>query len=186
MGNELGIYIPSGSNGFELCHPADTADFELLNVSINGRAQQQNWTPVPMRLVQTDMGLPLALSDAPWLGSHALIFRPSVIEAMKDMVVDNGELLPLDCAGQELVTFNPNRLISPLDEARSDIVRFASGRIVDVTRYAFSPEIVGDSDVFKITNLRVSPTFLSHRFVARWVSRGLKGLSFSRVWPTFG
>jgi len=42
--------------------------------------------------------------------------------------------------------------------------------------------VVADNEIFKIPSLRVSPTFVSHRFVDRWKESGLTGLEFERVW----
>lgn len=44
------------------------------------------------------------------------------------------------------------------------------------------PDVIGEIDIFKIPNLRVSPTFLSQRFVDRWKASGLTGLEFEQVW----
>ena len=78
--------------------------------------------------------------------------------------------------------YNPTRVLSALDEAASSILRFKSGRIMDIQHHAFRTEVVQGIDVFKIPNLRVSPTYLSQRFVDAWTSAKLRGLTFEPVW----
>lgn len=51
-----------------------------------------------------------------------------------------------------------------------------------IQRYAFRADVIGEVAVFKIPNLRVSPTYLSQRFVDRWKASGLQGLEFREVW----
>lgn len=182
MSAKPGIYTPLGLDGYELCHPVKQDDFETINVEVNGVSRQASWRPIPMRLVREDGKQKLAMSDSPWLGAHALIFRPNVVAALGQMLRENGELLPIECSEADLTIYNPTRVIDALNEAASSVLRFSGGRIMMIQRYVFHIEVIGEIDVFKIPNLRVSPTFLSHRFVDRWEASGLKGLEFKRVW----
>jgi hypothetical protein len=176
------IYVPSQLDGYELCHPVRQDDFETINAEINGESRQSSWKPVPMRLIREDKGRKLTSSDSPWLGAHALIFRANVESALGPLLRENGELLPLACQEADLTIFNPTRVIDALDEEASSVVRFSGGRIMMIRRHVFHPEVIRDIDVFKIPNLRVSPTFVSHRFVDRWKMSGLKGLEFRQLW----
>ena len=80
--------------------------------------------------------------------------------------------------------YNPTRVIDALDETVSSVQRFTGGRIMMIQRHVFRVAVIGGIDVFKSPNLRVSPTFLSHRFVDRWNASGLKGLEFKQVWAS--
>lgn len=177
-----GIYTPLGLDGYELCHPGSQDDFETINVEVNGVPRQSSWEPIRMRLIHEDEGQKLVTSDSPWLGAHALIFRPNVVEALGLMLREYGELLPLACSEAEVVMYNPTRVIDALDEAASSVLRFSGGRIMMIQRHVFRADVIDGIDVFKIPNLRVSPTFFSHRFVDRWKAGGFKGLEFKQVW----
>ena len=177
-----GIYTPLGTDGVELCHPVDQADFERINVSIDGAARQASWKPIQMRIVKEDEGKTLAPSDSPWLGSHALIFRSSVVYVLGALLRRYGELLPVSCPDTDLWIYNPTNVIDALDEDLSSVFRFDDGRIFMIGRYAFCPSVVADSEIFKIPSLRVSPTFVNHCFVDRWKESGLTGLEFKQVW----
>jgi hypothetical protein len=176
------IFTPLGSEGFELCHPVNTDDFETLNVLIDGTPRTVDWSPPPMHIVRDDRGKALVESDSPWLGSHALIFRPTAVSPLRDLLLHNGEILPLPCGSESLSLFNPKVLNNALDLNASTVLRFGSGRIMRVTKHAFDKLVVAGVDAFKIPDLRVSPTFVSERLVSAWTSAGLRGLDFRLAW----
>ena len=96
-----------------------------------------------MRLIRDDEGKKLAEADSPWLGSYVLILRPRAVAALTPMLLDNGELLPLGCAGAELWLYNVTRIVPALDETASEISRFPDGRIIRVHRPVFHEHVVG-------------------------------------------
>lgn len=175
------IYLPLSEEGYELCQPVEEQDFETLNSRINGDSCQATWQPLHMKIVTEDEGTELQRSDAPWLGSHALIFRHSALDKIGNLLERSGELLPLISNDEELFVFNPLQVRDALDEDLSSLMRFSNGRIMRVNQYVFRPEVVGDVDFFKIPNLRVSPTFVTQRFVDAWSDARLCGLRFRRV-----
>jgi hypothetical protein len=124
-------------------------------------------------------------SDSPWLGSHALILRENVANGIFGaMLREEGELLPLDCPGAQLVIYNPTHVVDALDEAISSVSRLADGRIWRIQKYEFREDLIKDFHAFKIPQLRVSPTFVSQRFVDLWRASNLKGLDFNCVWKS--
>lgn len=184
MNAQMRIYTPLGSDGHELCHPVDPCDFEAINVSIDGTPRQSKWKQLTVRVVRNDGEKDLIESDAPWLGVHALIFRARAVELMKPTLRTFGELLPLKCSDADLWIYNPGRLADALDESASSVLRFKDGRLMLIQRHVFNANAVRNVDVFKIPNLRVSPTFVGQRFVDRWHASGLKGLEFKQVWTS--
>jgi hypothetical protein len=176
------VYMPQSADGFEFCYPERQEDFETLNVTIDGTPRKGTWHSPPMHLIREDEGKRLAESDSPWLGSHALIFRRQTLGELESLLLSYGELLPIACSEPDLVIFNATRVLDALDERASDILRFSDGRIMRITRYAFCPDIVAGVDIFKIPNFRVSPTYVSERFVKRVKAAGLRGLVFYKVW----
>jgi len=170
-------------DGFELCQPVNDDDFKRISSEINGQPRKNSWEPPTMHLITEDEGQDLVESDSPWLGSDALIFRPVAVAAMSDLLVRHGELLPLECKGADLMIFNVTTVLDALDEEASTVMRFSTGRIMMIRNYAFLPRVIGDADIFKIPNLRASPTFVSARFVDTWTANDLRGLEFMKVWP---
>lgn len=179
-----GVYTPLGLDGFELCHPVHQRDFERINIEVNGTARQSSWEPLPVQLVHIDQGQKLVESDSPWLGAHALIFKKTAVDSMGSALREYGELLPLSCSEASLWIYNPMRVVDALDESASSLLRFDNGKIMLIQRHVFRANLLQGNDVFKIPSLRVSPTFVSQRFVDRWNEAGLKGLEFKQVWAS--
>jgi hypothetical protein len=175
------IFKPTRQDGFELCHPVDGEDFATFRTLINGHPQGHSWTPIEVQFITEDRGRRLRPADAPWLGTHALIFRPSVVDALGRELRAYGELLPLACSDAELVVFNPTRLLDALDEDASSVNRFDDGSLIWIDHHVFHPEVVRGVDIFKIPNLRSSPTFVNEAFVKLWQDAGLRGLEFDPV-----
>lgn len=178
------VYTPFSLDGYELCHPVNEEDFETINILINGKPRQETWSPIDTRLVSEDEGQELIESDSPWLGSHALVFRPAVIDRIGDLLREYGELLDLRCREADIIVFNPTMILDALDEKRSSVLRFNDGRIMRINRYVLRLEVVQDVHIFKIPNLRVSPTFVSEYFAELWNSARLRGLEFKKVWAS--
>jgi hypothetical protein len=176
------LYKPLGSEGFELCYPEDKNDFDRINTLINGERRRETWLPIRMRIVNIDQGVSLKRSDSPWLGSNALIFRKKAIDALRSLLEVDGELLPLSCPGQELWIYNTFRVLDALDEDASTVMRFPTGKAFMIQKHVFRPEIVKNVPIFKLSLLRVSPTFVNGTFVERWRSLGLQGLDFTEAW----
>ena len=170
---------------YEWCHPVEDEDFERIIVEINGKPRQATWKPLVMELIREDEhGDKRIASDAPFHGHHAFIFKPRAVAALGPLLRANGELLPVQCEGENLLIYNPTQVLDALDEEASELVRFPStGRIAMIKRYAFRPDVIRDVDIFKIPNVRNSAMFVGQRFVDMWKSAGLVGLEFNEVWP---
>jgi hypothetical protein len=178
MKESMRVYLALQATGYEFCRPSRQDDFETVNVQINGASRGATWKPIPVHIVHEDRGRSLKPSDAPWLESHALVFRPKASRALETLLLEHGELLPLACDEAPLAILNVTRVVDALDEQASDITRFSSGRVMMVNRHVFHADAIGNAAMFKIPNLRVSPTFVTQRFIDAWGSAGLEGLQF--------
>lgn len=176
------VYIPRGSEESELCQPAHRSDFRTIRNLVNGCARSAEWTPIRIQVIRDNDGKALSPSDAPWLGSHALVFRSTAIEKFGATLTEFGELLPVECPGEDLTIYNPTCVLDALDEELSSLVRFDSGKVMMVDSYVFRADVVEGFEIFRIPNLKVSPIFVSERFVERWRSSHLCGLEFRLVW----
>jgi hypothetical protein len=109
--------------------------------------------------------------------------RKAATDALGDILLRNGEVLPLETDDDiELFILNV-QVIDALDEAKSTIWRFpSSNRIMRITKTVFIPSVVRDVDMFRLPH-RASATYVSERFVERVHSAGLCGLTFNEVWP---
>ena len=180
----MNIFVPLPTEDAELCHPVDEDDFLRIAELVDGRPRAETWTPLKMELVRENEGEKLAESDAPWLGANALIFRQAALLAMGPLLRQFGELLPLKCARASLHLYNPTVVLDALDEDASSVMRLRAGKIVLVKKYVFKPAALVGREVFKITSLAVSPTFVIERFVNEWTAAKLRGLEFEQVWSS--
>ena len=182
LGNQTDIYIPMQTDGHELCHPLDLSGLAAIETLINGTRRSASWQPIAIQIVGQDRRGKLEPSDSPWLGAHALIFRPSALDVMGPLLHPHGEHLPLRCEQDQLWVFNPTCVVDALDPAASVVQRFRDGQIWGVSKYAFRARAIVGLDVFKISTLPVSPTFVTGRIVERWSRAGLRGVEFCKVW----
>lgn len=181
----INVYTTLRLDGFELCQPEDPNDYERITVLVDGEPRQAFWTPLSMKMIHKDRRKKLLPSDSPWLSSQALLFKPAAIRAMRSILCEYGELLPVICKDEEVYLFNPTRVIDALDETASSIDRFSNGRIMHISEYVFLPERIRGVDIFKLP-MRASETYVQQRFVDIWNAAGLKGLEFKRVWTAEG
>ena len=182
MAECMRVYDPLNSDDSELCHPIRNQGFDEVREWIQGVPRSNDWQPITVELIREDEGEVLCRSDSPWLGSYALVFRSSAVDAMESILLKHGELLPLDCPGEELYIYNPLLVLDALDESASTITRFRDGRIMGIDRHVFRPDVIRGVDVFKLSCKTVSLTYVSQDFVDLWQASGLWGLEFPLLW----
>jgi hypothetical protein len=173
------IYRPIVAAGYEWVHPGDGVKSGLFS-GLNGEPRGPTWTAVPVKRVSRGDNQIFHASDFPWLGNYALIMRQRAVDALRDLLERNGELLPLT-SDVPLWVLN-TQTIDALDEENSSIVRFkSSGAIMTIDKLALIESRIGDCDIFKIP-MRASATYVSERFVQRVKDAALIGLEFRPVW----
>jgi len=180
------IFTTWAQDGVELCQPVNQADYDSIRLLINGLPKAREWIPLPMDLIHENQGKILRYSSSPWLGQNALIFRPECFNVIGECLKKRCELLPISCPEAELYFCNPMNLLDALDEQESKIKRFQSGGIKFIEGYAFNEKAVRELHIFKIPNMRTSPTFVSEELVDHWCESELTGLNFELVWDSAG
>ena len=178
----MNVYEVSVAEGCEWVQGVDAAARGVLS-GLDGTARRSSWTPVEVSLIAIVDDVPRAAADFPWLASNALALKRHTVDALGGYLERFGELLPLNCvncADEELFVFNPLRIRDALDEARSDILRLPTGRVMTVTRYSFRADVVRDAVIFRIPQLRL--LFATESLVERVQAHALSGLAFELVW----
>lgn len=182
----MDVFEISVAEGYEWVQGVDRPAREVLS-ALDGSARRSNWNAVDVRLVTAIDEVPCLPADFPWLGSHALVLKRRTIDAVGSFLERFGELLPLNCVNcgaERLVVFNAVQILDALDEARSEIVRFPTGRVMTVTRYSFRPDVVNDAVIFRIPQL--SKLFATESLTEHVHEHGLSGLKFEPVWRATG
>jgi hypothetical protein len=175
------VYEPAVVEGFEWVLPVQNEDFEVFR-GLDGTPRHSTWSPIPMRLLtEDDSGRPLQRADFPWLGSHVLILRDRAVQAVGSVLEDYGELLPLDCAQADLSVLNVCRVVDALDEERSELVRFGTGRIMKIKRAAFREEALAEAHIFKLPQMLRGSIYLTENIVQQIRHAQLQGIDFRIV-----
>jgi hypothetical protein len=172
---------PMVREGYEWVNCVNQEDYEVF-AGFDGSPRRGDWRPISVRRVRADEQHEFRQSDFPWLGSDALVMRPSAVEALRDILDANGEVLPLSTDdGVELFVLNA-RVIDALDEANSSLMKFpGTNRIMRIKKVAFVASAIEGVDLFRLPH-RASSTYVSERFVERVKKAGLRGLVFNKVW----
>lgn len=175
------IYEPLVAEGYEWVNTVQEDDYEAF-LQFDGQPLASMWKPIAVRRVRADERQAFNASDFPWLGSHALIMRRSAVDALRDILDANGEVLPLSTDdGVELSVLNV-RIVEALDEANSSLMKFpGTNRIMRIKKVAFVASKIEGIDLFRLPH-RASSTYMSERFVERVKAAGLRGLVFNKVW----
>jgi hypothetical protein len=66
-----------------------------------------------------------------------LVLNSRALGVLEHLLVDSGELIPLECADGQYWLFNCTTVADPLDWEASDVVRLDSGRVLDINRPQF-------------------------------------------------
>ena len=175
------VFEPMVQRGYEWINCADPADYEVFT-SFDGSVRGAEWRPIPVVRVPADAQHEFKPSDFPWLGSDALVMRRTAVDALRDILDVNGELLPLVTDdGVELFVLNA-RVTDALDIAKSSLMMFpGTQRILRVKKVAFVTSAIDGRDLFRLAH-RASSTYVSDRFVNRVREANLCGLVFNKVW----
>jgi hypothetical protein len=147
----------------------------------NGKPMERPWTDVTIGIDPDTRSFPEG--DFPSLIGGVPVFSPKAVGALRDMLVGNGEILPVTIVGRQYFLYNVTCVVDALDEKNSEIIRFTnSSRVLNIDEYAFFPKKLSGKAIFKIPQLVDGWIFVTDLFVKRVQSAGLKGFWFPVVW----
>lgn len=159
-------------------------DFSPDDIPTKGRG----WTVTPLAPIWTPqpvVGRVKPHNDYPCVNLGIPAFSRRAVDALRDMLEPNGELLPLVSSVGEYFAFNVTTVADVLDHQRSDIEWFSTGpRDIarHIRRYECIPEKLTGLSIFRLVE-KPSSTFVTQVFVDRVRQHGLQGFHFTRLWP---
>lgn len=113
-------------------------------------------------------------------------FSAEAAEALADLLLPNGELLPVTVGGRAFYCYNTTTVADVLDAARSEIAWIVEPQIAfKIHRHEFRPERLDGLVIFRIIE-RTTSVFVTGEFVRRSVEEELAAASFVRVWQAAG
>jgi hypothetical protein len=175
------IYTPAPPEGVEwlTLRDSDPDQWEMLSV-LSGPVGSAWQVPQMSFIRQREDGSPRRYSDCPWCLHSVLIVRDRALPSLRPVLGRYGEILPLRCE-EPVSLFNATMILDALDEDRSEIVRFDNGDLLEIERHVFRPDVIGNSEVFKLP-VRASSIYLQETVVRRIGEIGLVGVAFDLVW----
>jgi len=172
--------LSSQANDYAALQLVDDYDLDRFD-AFDGTPIAASWEPLRM-FWETENGA-FAPSDFSRVPGTGLIFSARALEALSDLLEGRGELLALEVAdGSDYHLFNVTRVIDALDEERSELAYFSSGRVMDVDRYEFRPEELEGETLFKLAQFPRSRLYVTDAFVERAERAQLTGFDFGRLW----
>jgi len=141
------------------------------------------WHPRIEILREVPRDYDLLPGDFPSLGGIIPVFSQKAVSALRDLLEENGELLPLVCDEGEYFAYNVTRIVDALDEKQSSVDRFATGNIMGISRYHLQSTALDSLTIFKLPQSARVETYVTDTFVDRASKGGLVGFDFQRIWP---
>lgn len=154
---------------------------------------------IPIRVVINEETRIFPVGDCPFVPGFYVepVFSAKAVEVLKDLLEENGELLPLICNEGTYYVFNATTVVDALDEQHSefkplqeldpDLFWDSTPDEMRVTRHEFFSEKIADLSIFRIpfgANYAINYPLVTDRFVQRVAASGLKGFEFQLLWSS--
>ena len=123
-------------------------------------------------------------NDYPCIGLIIPAFSRRAVDALRDLLEPNGELLPLKSDVGEYYLFNILTVADVLDLKRSkgDYICDPPGTATDISYFAFHERKLKGLSIFRLVDL-TNYVFVTDVFYDRVIKHGLNGFEFMKVWP---
>jgi len=163
-----------------------------LNITrrFDGTPIGSSWSPLKVGVCEDENTGPRQSSDFPAFKRHIPVFSQRAVDALEDLLKENGEILPLKCDDPKCnndvyYAYNVTCVADVLDHDKSEIVRFkSSGRIMDIEQYFFEADRLSNLVIFKIPELPTMNVFVTEPFIQRVQEAGLTGFEFEVAWSS--
>lgn len=127
-------------------------------------------------------------NDFPYVDFFIPTFSGRAVEALREFLEPNGELLPLRCDTGTYYLYNVLTVIDALDHEKSEIdwmgyLSHQTKVVADnILRYEFHAERIANASIFRIVERPVD-YYVTQPFVDRVLAAGLQGFNLKKVWP---
>jgi hypothetical protein len=124
-------------------------------------------------------------NDYPCCNLDIPAFSERAVEALRDMLEPNGELLPLASSVGNYYAYNITTVADILETERSEVdwILHSEGVFASsITRYEFRSEKLDDLSIFRLVE-EPGRAFVTNRFVERVRAHRLRGFVFHKLWP---
>jgi hypothetical protein len=182
--SDQAVYTAIGKDKYTILLPTEPGDSYRIIHLLDGKPQIKAWVPWEAEVKDDEEDRTSFYSDSPWLSSSHLIFSQRAVDRMGRRLREFGELLPVGTPQGLHYIYNVFLKPGALDQERSVLSILPSGLVAEVRTHVFHSKLIQGLWAFRINDLRVSATYLSHEFVQEWQDQGLEGLEFIKVWES--
>jgi len=172
------IFGAKAKSTLGLDDPVD--DFNPINEgSINWQPRNlsQSWKPQPVE------GPVNPFNDYPCLELVTPVFSKRAVDALGDILIRNGELLPLRTSKGEYFAFNLKTIRNALDLRKSILTRTSPERTaVSIEYFSFKNASLRDTTIFRVPE-NPNIELVTNAFKERVESSCLNGFNLIPVWP---
>jgi hypothetical protein len=175
--------IEPDAERYQSLYPASEKDYGIHEM-LCGVPIEECWTPFSaLALIENGTDTNLPTSDFPSMSASLLpVFSERAIGALKEFLLSNGELLPINTDNGHYFVFNVTTLTDALDFENSKAAHFTDGRIMTMVSYTFHSDRIKQLSIFKAQQLPLNPIFVTNSFVNKARKAGLKGFVFKKIW----
>ena len=165
-----------------LGHEQAYDDLQLIDgSSIHWKTHRlaEHWRPMPV------VGRVNPFNDYPCLELVHPVFSRRAVDVLGDMLVANGDLLPLDTKIGEYYLFMVQTKIDALNVQRSRFTRCRKDDVataLGIDFFDFHESMLDSATIFRIPE-QPNYTLVTDRFKDRVEQAGLNGFEFAKVWP---
>lgn len=178
----MNIYLlGSDSDNYHPLTQINEADLFIYS-KFNGKTIGSEWVPFEVQILSEPDDELLPSGDFSMIFSVIPVFSQKAVEALGDLLLTNGELLPLSYSEGEYYAFNITTIVDVLNIPECDVVYFPnSEKVMTIRKYQFLLDHLADLQIFKVVQLPISQSFVTERFVEKVVKAGLTGFKFEKV-----
>jgi hypothetical protein len=165
-----------------LGHEQAVEDLQVIDASsIFWKTQSlaEHWRPMPV------VGPVNPFNDYPCLELTEPVFSRRAVDALGDILTENGDLLRLDTTIGEYYLYVVQTKIDALNVLKSDFTRCRkdeAATALGIDFFDFHQSRLANATIFRIPELP-NYTLVTDRFKDRVERSGLNGFEFAKVWP---
>lgn len=175
---DLNFFEPSPMRDYEIVAMEDERDWGAVR-GLAGIPVLSDWKVPLVRLTYAYDGAEHRHADLPWFSNRAIGMRHSAMSVLSELLIGQGEFLPLRAGGETLYAFHP-RAVAALDRPGSVIQYLPECSIIySIPKPKFDMSLLAGVDIFMLPEN--GTTYVGPRFVELVERAGLTGLKFFRI-----
>lgn len=147
----------------------------LPQIAVHYETASKDLSPLQRSLLRSGK---LPRGDFPVLFGTEVIFRERALQALRPLIKDSIQVIPLQCKEDKLYLIHVTNFVDCLDRTRSKIkwlTGFENKIIFQVHHYEFFEKNIVQENIFRIPEL-FTTTFVSDTFKTTVEGQGLQGL----------